>query len=107
MIRAIVHSQSEEFFKYLNVKELIHHLKTRQLLTKAEEDNLRSITDRRHASKELIFEILPSKSPDAFLFFYEALQCEKDHKGHQYLVQLIQQDWMLKTDNMNITVKIE
>ena len=90
-IRAIVHSKSEEFFKYLNVKELIRHLKTRQLLTEAEEATLSSSADRRHASKELIFEILPSKSPDAFLLFYEALQCEDHHKGHQYLVQLIQQ----------------
>lgn len=90
-IRAIVHSKYEDFFKYLNVKELIQHLKTWQLLTEAEEATLSSSPDRRHASKELIFEILPSKSPDAFLLFYEALKCEKKHKGHPYLVQLIQQ----------------
>ena len=85
-----MYSKSEEFFKYLNVDELIQHLKTRQLLTEAEEATLSS-ADRRHASEKLIFGILPSKSPDAFLLFYEALKCEKKHKGHQYLVQLIQQ----------------
>ena len=91
-IHAIVHSKSEEFIKYLNVKELIQHLKTQQLLTEAEEATLSSSADRRHASKELIFEILPSKSPDAFLLFFQALKCEKNHKGHQDLVHLIQQD---------------
>ena len=91
-IRAIVFSKSEEFFKYLNVEELIPHLKTRKLLTKAEEAILNSNTDRCLANKKLIWEILPSKSPDAFLLFFQALKCEKNHKGHQYLVKVIQQE---------------
>ena len=91
-IRAIVFSKSEEFFKYLNVEELIPHLNTQQLLTKAEEAKLSSSTDRSLANKKLILEILPSKSPDAFLLFFQALKCEKNHKGHQYLVKVIQQE---------------
>ena len=84
-IRAIVFSKSEEFFKYLNVEELMPHLKTWKLLTEAEEAKLSSITDRSLANTKLIFEILPSKSPDAFLLFFQALKCEKDHKGMCYL----------------------
>lgn len=91
-IRAIVFSKFEEFFTYLNPEELIPHLKTWQLLTEAEEAKLSSITDRSLANKKLILEILPSKSPDAFLLFFQALKCEKNHKGHQDLVHLIQQD---------------
>ena len=91
-IRAIVFSKSEEFFTYLNVGELMPHLKTRKLLTKTEEAKLSRITDRSHANKKLILEILPSKSPDAFLLFFQALKCEKNHKGHQDLVHLIQQE---------------
>ena len=53
-IRAIVFSKSEEFFKYLNVEELIPHLKTRKLLTKAEEAILNSSTDRCLANKKLM-----------------------------------------------------
>ena len=85
-------SKSEEFFKYLNVEELIPHLKMQQLLTEAEEAKLNSSADRHHANKKLILEILPSKSPDAFLLFYEALKFEENHKGHQDLVKLIQQE---------------
>ena len=91
-IRAIVFSKSEQFFKYLNVEELMPHLKTRKLLTEAEEVKLSSITDRSLANTKLIFEILPLKPPDAFLLFFQALKCEKNHKGHQYLVHLIQQE---------------
>ena len=85
-------SKSEEFLKYLNVDELIPRLKTWQLLTKAEEAKLSRSTDRFLANKKLILEILPSKSPDAFLLFFQALKCEKNHKGHQYLVKVIQQE---------------
>ena len=91
-IRAIVFSKSEEFIQYLNVEELIPHLKIQRLLTKAEEVKLNRITDRCLANKKLILDILPSKSRDAFLLFFEALKCEKNHKGHEDLVKLIQQE---------------
>ena len=70
----------------MNTGELIPHLKQQHLLTESEEADLMK-SPHTEASRNLIFDILPSKCPDAFLRFFEALKCETNHEGHRYLVE--------------------
>jgi len=72
----------------MNIGELKPHLKQQHLLTESEEADLMK-APHTEANHKLIFDILPSKCPDAFLRFFEALKCETNHEGHRYLVELL------------------
>ena len=81
-------SNCGDFLKYMNICELIPHLKQQHLLTENEEADLVK-APHTEANRKLIFDILSSKCPDAFLRFSEALKCETNHEGHRYLVKLL------------------
>jgi len=81
-------SNCGDFLQYMNTGELLPHLKQQHLLTDSEEADLMK-APHTEANHKLIFDILPSKCPDAFLRFFEALKCEANHEGHRYLVELL------------------
>ena len=74
----------------LNVKELIPHLQTNQLITNEEQERLTNPYNTSEEQTRILFSILKTKGPTAFyLLVEECLAKEESHLRHKDLYQLL------------------
>ena len=85
--REILNHHYSDFMHYINVRQLLHRLIPKRLLTSEEVDYLSNSTRTEQECIRYLLEVIPRKGPNAFDLFVTSLSEEKDHRGHQYLAK--------------------
>lgn len=83
--------QSKAFSQYIDIPTILPILRAKSLLTGEEFTHLLTRWEKglRDTTACLMLELLPRKTPEWALLLYEALEQESEHRGHQYLVELL------------------
>ena len=89
LLKQTMRDRAADFRQYTDFSILHAHLVEEHLVNASESEflNKECYTHTEKANK-FFFEILERKGPTAYRTFYYALRAEKQHKGHEHLVEL-------------------
>ena len=78
----------QEIMQNVNMEMLTPHLIQNELITRSEYERIAGVSPWEQ-SQYFVLKVLPSKGQGGFERFLKCLQEEKEHLGHQDLVQLL------------------
>ena len=92
LVYAVLRKHYEEIVAHVNPQELLGQLVTRNLVTEDEQYMLLNQNFSPRKRNQLLIVALSKDSNTSVQLFYECLKAEKNHSGHQYLVDLLEPD---------------
>ena len=93
--------------EHVDPEQLLVQLKTHDLVTSDEEYMLLNTNFSRQRRTKLLLQRFCSKNPiNSIQLFYQCLREEKQHSGHKYLADLLEQDVLDYEAEINNKVKV-
>lgn len=82
----------KDMLQYMDSRSLLPLLKAKGMISQDDEEQISSLANGCTNKNRYILDMVPKKGQNALLLFLECLQDEKEHRGHETLARMLQEE---------------